>query len=407
MRHAFALLLSVLALSTAAQPASGTWTTTKRPPVGIIDGSLATVLLDDGSILALGNSNSGGDASKAFRYDFNRNEWTQTGSLPANVVGLKPAKLPNGNVMALGVYLTTQKPVAFVFDPATMQWTSAGATPADDLRFGAKVIQLSNGKVLVLGLSDKKWGGWLYDYQSNTWALSQQLPVGVSGFADALNLRNGNLLVIGIDRSMGGQWTGLLYDPKGDSWMQTGPFPNGMGSTPTGLTTLKDGSVLFLGFQHLPYVTTAAVLYHPETNTWTQGGTVPNELVNVRAATQLPNGMVVTSAEETMANGRYSPLFNPSNNTWKLGPKLSGEYSGLAIFGIRLDGVAWGMGYRYPSGADELIYSPSLNRWTKVASMPEGSLNVRSTGKPDGSSLIFSRTSSGLEWKYEAVLFVP
>lgn len=405
------LILCILILScgfgVAAQPARGNWIPTMHAPATILSVGWTTVILDDGSILGLGNS-SGGDAnSKAYRYDFKTNDWTQTGPLPVDVVGLKPVKVLNGKVMALGVFLKTQRPVALIFDPATMQWALTGAVPADNLRFGAKVLSLSNGNALVLGLSDKKYGGWIYDYQTNSWSLTEPMPIEIKDFSYATNLKEGSVLVVANDRSLQGKWVGFLYDPKNDSWTSTGTLPVVMGSSPSGFATLKDETILLIGYRQSPYVGMAAVVYHPDSKTWTQTDEIPNELLSVGAARQLPNGLVITSASESMGKGVFSPLFNPATNKWITGTKLSSDYQGLAILGTQPDGMVWGMGYRYGSGTDELVYSSVLKKWTKVGAMPEEIIGIQNTGQADGSVLIFIKTRSGLDVKTDAVLFTP
>lgn len=346
-------------------------------------------------------------SSRAFRYYFQTNRWIETGPLPPDVGGLQPSRLPNGKVMALGVVRSTQKPVALVFDPSTMLWTSGGETPADNLRFDRKVISLSSGNVLVFGLSNQKRGGWIYNYEKNTWSNAQVLPIAVQNFAYGTNLKNGSVLVIVNDNTMIGKWVGLVYEPTTDSWTTTGKLPSDMTGSPSGFTTLADGTVFILGFQQYPYIATAAVTYDPDTKTWSKAGEVPNNLSGVGALTQLPNGMVLTSSKDSADRGVFSAVFNPATKEWKVGSKLSDEYSGLAIFGVRPDGTAWGMGYRYSLNPDILVYSPTLGKWTKVGDMPENIIAIQPTGRTDGARLIFTRTTSVTEVKMEAYLYFP
>jgi hypothetical protein len=120
------------------------------------------------------------------------------------------ALLADGRVLVVGgqvrVHQTDASIEAEIFDPATSSWT---ATAPSLLRIGfATATPLRNGNVLVVGVNDVE----LYDPATDVWRSTSYADARVYNMAIAL--RDGTVLVAGgidgFDRVLGST---AIYDP--------------------------------------------------------------------------------------------------------------------------------------------------------------------------------------------------
>jgi hypothetical protein len=68
----------------------------------------------------------------------------------------------------------------------------------------------------------------------------------------------------------------------------------------------------------------------------------------------------------------------------------------------------WAIGYRNNRDADELIYSPKLNTWTRIGRLPEGVTGMCDTSREDGAVLLFVGPNvGGRSENTNALLYFP
>lgn len=220
---------SPLTSSELFNPATGSWST--GPAMTTPRSDFAGVRLADGSVLVVGGATTrtAGPATRSAEiYDPAANRWTATA--PMHVARAYPTAtlLPDGRVLVVGGTTTFAQSgqvlaSAELFDPSSGTWTDTGpmVVPA----YGHSAARLPNGDVLVVG-------GWsstdasaraiataqLYDPRSNTWSATS--PMGTAR-ADArlLLLRDGRALVVGgLSASYGALASVEAYDSATTAW---------------------------------------------------------------------------------------------------------------------------------------------------------------------------------------------
>jgi hypothetical protein len=187
-------------------PVANTWTTVPPPAGGAGSwaniGDAPSVVLADGRWL-LGDS--GSHTTDDAIFDPSTLTWTATGA-PGRVIGNAEAGftlLPSNKVLSVDVLppaCTTRS--AEILDPATLQWSSAGSTPAPlvncgDLSEIGPQILTYGGKVFVEGATSATA---LYDLTTGAWSSGPSFPV-IGGLqyngqdSGAALLPDGNVLV--------------------------------------------------------------------------------------------------------------------------------------------------------------------------------------------------------------------
>ncbi|WP_150118791.1 Kelch repeat-containing protein [Collimonas fungivorans] len=330
------------------------------------------VTLDDGSILGVGNTLLPTPHSVAFRYQQKTNEWQATQALPDDVVGLGATltKLPNGSVLTLGT--AHKKVVAFVFNLDSMSWSATGALPSDFISLDRTAVALSSGEVLIMGSEGKQNVGWLYKYKTNSWSRTQPPPLKTTGTDYATEIGNGSVLVISRDDSPTQNWVGLLYKPATDSWTLTGEIPTTMRSQPNSTVKLSDGTVLLIGFQQYPTAETVSILYNPTDNKWTKVGVLPQPSEIHGASLLSKEGVVLVTAKNLLTNAISTLLYNPTKREWHFASSPPVGYTYIRLMWTFPDGTLFALGIKNHSQSDELSYSPKLDVWTKIGSLPDG-----------------------------------
>jgi hypothetical protein len=238
-------------------PVANTWTAVAPPNGGTGDwakiGDAPSVVLADNRWL-LGDS--GSDTTADAIFDPSTLTWTTT-SGPGKIIGNAEAGftlIPSGEVLSPDVLppaCTTRS--AEILDPATLEWSSAGLTPAPlvncgDLSEIGPQILTYGGKVFVEGATSATA---LYDVKTRTWSAGPTFPViGGQQYdgqdSGAALLPDGNVLVALNSGPIGEPPTHFfLFDGTGFTQVAdnaTSSIPNGSN---TYMLLLPTGQVLY------------------------------------------------------------------------------------------------------------------------------------------------------------------
>jgi len=173
-------------------------------------GEFATVVLNDGRVLAVGGVTTVGTVTiplaSAEIYDPRTGIWTSTGSMGTPRNDLALVVLRDGRVLAAGGEMDAQgdrSTSAEIFDPRTEKWTPTGpmTTPRSEAEHAS--VLLPDGRVLVPGgytangtptaTSD------LYDPRTGngTWTASGSMSVVRAGHSAIVLRGNRGVLVMG------------------------------------------------------------------------------------------------------------------------------------------------------------------------------------------------------------------
>lgn len=315
--------------------------------------------------------------------------------------------LPSGKVLVAGgeTRLVGCCPVptsiAELYDPATGNWTIAGAMTTPRERHTATL--LFNGKVLVVGgagdnpnpttlLSSAE----LYDPDRRTWSQTGSLNARREGHTATL-LPNGKVLIAG-GRGVAGDYidslsSSELYDPATETWVTTGAM-NTIRNDHTA-TLLPNGKVLVAGgFGHWNFTLSSSELYDPATGTWTTTGAMTIER-GIPTATLLPNGKVLVASgyEFDWTGGHYLPdaeLFDPGTETWTATSRLDTAVIGNPAV-LLPDGKVLVMGGYSPGGiflSSVNLHDPATGAWTPTGSMTTPRKNHTATLLNNGKVLV-------------------
>jgi len=200
------------ALPELFDPASGTWTATRKMVFG--GGAVAT-LLPDGKVLVASGQ---GPGVKAELYDPSRGTWTATGTMVHEGGGMATLLLDGKVLMACGCDWAGR--ASALYDPATGSWAATGTMVEDHWRDTATFLPdgsvtltlLPDGKVLVAGGGSPALpAAELYDPSTGTWAATAaMLAVRVNHTATLLP--DGTVLVAGGSSRVASASV-ELYDP--------------------------------------------------------------------------------------------------------------------------------------------------------------------------------------------------
>ncbi|MCY1002889.1 kelch-like protein [Myxococcus sp. MISCRS1] len=264
------------------------------------DGHTAT-LLASGGVLVVGGYNGGEHVAEVERFDPVREEWLTGGRLEKGRDLHSATRLASGKVLVAGGHddhgtLAT----AELYDPVLGTWSRTG--PMATARAAHTATLLPSGKVLVAGgfahasgISAPLQSAELYDPATEQWTSAGALVSG-RGAHTATLLQNGDVLVAGgyaEQMGKGSLATAERYDPAKGTWTQTPPFAEKRGAHTA--TLLPSGKVLIAGgyggYQDL-YFLSPCELYDPATGQWSSTSGVLTPRSNA-TATLLPLGKVL------------------------------------------------------------------------------------------------------------------
>lgn len=367
-------------------PTSGTWQTTDTLATPRLD--FAAVALADGRALVTGGLNDIQQSySSAYVFDPRpgNETWSKVGLMDTARTSPSAAVLPDGRVLvAGGVYFSgptlshdpapdallmahetvprgqaasSRPPTADVvpdnigvamataelFDPETGNWSLTG--PMTYARFGAAAATLADGRILVVGSSEARFGvpvdpgafesAEIYDPETGQFGLAGELPSVDQAALAALGVPfpegRGQPVEVGsiVALADGGavlvghaQWwnhaeisRSFRFDPQTDAWSEIGePFAiswddtavphheTGVSNTNASVVRLLDGHVLIAGGGDLIeccqrrdstiWTNQSAHLYDPATDAWSSLPDMPDARAGA-APLVLPDGSVL------------------------------------------------------------------------------------------------------------------
>ncbi len=316
--------------------APGTWT--KAASMAVPRSEHRAVLLKDGTVLVIGDSQAAGME----RYDPVRDVWSAVPAPPTDHgEGFVAAPLTDGHVLLVGgqgavchdsgrcfIGFNT----AAIYDPTANTWTAA--TPMHAGRHDFTATVLPNGKVLVIGGSSAGGSDSIYsplasaeryDPATNTWTPVANLATARYGHAAAL-LGDGTVLVAGGITAHGFASNPTIlasaerYNPATDSWSDAGTMTTALGRFAYfDLTAIRlgDGQVLIAGG-------TTIERYDPTTNAWAAAATALTPRSQY-TATLLPNGKVLVAGGTVITPGHSqeqpvadAALYDPTADAWSV-----------------------------------------------------------------------------------------
>ena len=299
-------------------------------------------LLLSGKVLVM----AGGTAS-AELYDLKTGTWTGAGGMSSSISSTATL-LPSGKVLSVGNASTAVD----LYNPATGKWT---VMYSPSYRSYNTATLLKTGKVLVAGAQGSSNSADLYDYKTNTWAVTGKMVVGRYVHTATL-LQSGKVLVAGGKGTTSYLTAAELYDPATGTWAATGSMASGRQNHTA--TLLPTGKVLVVGGD---VGTKSVELYDPKTGTWSKTGSLTFGRAN-HTATLLKSGKVLAAG----AGGTYpqfpsAELYDPATGTWSKTGDLRQGHSGhtATLFNSGMVLVAGGTHVSYGFKGTAELYHPT------------------------------------------------
>jgi Bacterial Ig-like domain (group 3) len=371
--------LAVAVTSASAQAlATGQWQFTGSLAAG--HGQARLAQLPDGRVLAISGypvSGAATPAAAAEIYDPGTGQWASAGSLNIARAGYgQPSVLPDGRVLvATGdVADSVETNTAEIYDPSTNAWSFTGSLSQG--RRNDVQVELANGEVLVAtGANGGPTCGRflssaeLYNPATGQWTSTGATLVPREG-ATAIRLADGRVLLAG-GYNGGTNCTDTdpvdseIYDPATGQWSFAGNLPHGWMSG--AMVLLPDHRVLMVdGWQHGSGGFTDAVAFDPATNQWSEIATPL--LTRVSAdLTLLPDGDILVA----QGGGQFqSEIYDPAANTWSLDATTLDENNPGQTFLLPNGTVLLAGGYNNngPTTATELYTPPQAETSTTITS---------------------------------------
>jgi hypothetical protein len=371
-----------------AAPSAATTSSTATPQVGLKgplgDGrqiQSATLLADDGVLVAGGFTGGDGALTSAVRYDPGTGVFSQTGSMANARGGHTATLLPDGHVLIAGggpASWTGGDPTflaaAELYDPKTGTFATTG--PMSTPRESHTATLLSDGRVLIVGGEDSVdhavATAELYDPSSGTFSPTGSMTVP-RAWQTATLLPDGRVLIVGGDA---GTWSydgpfyssAEIYNPKTGTFKPTGPM-----ATPRGwqtATLLADGRVLVVGGENKRTDLTTAEIYNPKTGRFSPTGSTAQARVYHAAVRLLDGRVLVAGGGSDYSGGQFlasAELYDPKTGTWTATGSMADQRN-LLTATLLTDGqvlVAGGFGAQAPLAAAEL-YDPKSGTFSQV-----------------------------------------
>jgi len=354
-------------------PSTGSWSITNS--LNTFCFLQTATLLPSGSILVAGGVTN--DAvtpttatSNTELYDAtvgpSTGSWAYTGSMNNALPNSTLTLLSNGQVLAVGGQY------AELYNPLTGTWANTGSMNSNRQSYISTTL-LPNGKVLLIGGLFEHPVTEIYDPATGTWA-TNALPAGVNETATLL--RNGKVLIAGYSFLPG--ITGLLYDPRSDTWSTTGSMITPRQNHKAVL--LPNGKVLVVGGWDNFTDIYSAELYDPATGEWTAAGASTVAAYTCITAALLPNGKVLATG---VNSAPAADLFDPLTGTWTSATPPKAAHGPFPALIVLPTGKALLLG-----GGTSELYDPSTDQWTPTANMNVNRENNGTTLLPDGRVLV-------------------
>ena len=328
-----------------------------------------------------------------------------TSTMSAARAGHAAVQLSSGRVLVVGGkgHLTS----AEVYQPSQGTWAQTGSMAVGRERASATL--LASGKVLVAGGASSVLGATssaeLYDPAAGVFSPAGAMSAPRSGHA-AVRLESGEVLVVGgADTAAGGipLASADLYEPGTNTWSQAGSMSVArFGNT---ATALAPGKVLVAGGADAFSTHASAELYDPATGTWSSTGSM-SVARKGHAAVQLSSGKVLVVGGNNLASAE---LYDPATGTWSAAGSMAAPRSGAVAVRL-LSGrvlVVGGNSGGSPLASTEL-YDPAANSWSSTIPLDLGRDGLSATLLPTGEVLVAGgRDNNGNALASSIVLYIP
>ncbi|MEK7389998.1 MAG: kelch repeat-containing protein [Elusimicrobiota bacterium] len=285
-----------------------------------------STLLPDGKILAAGGTNGPSVLRSAELFDPATETFSPVGAMRA-VRDLHTATLlPNGRVLVAGGFTTNDVSTGStnsseIYYPESQLFIET--TPMISSRSNHTAVLLPYGQVFVaggFGPNDVITGSSeLFISTQNRWIAAATMPANCErALHVAVQLKNGNIMLIGGVNSGGVLDTSALYDPTLNTWdcASVAVMPERLRSLTA--TLMFDGRVLVAGGNNGLGEVNASYIYSPLTNTWTATATFP--ILEPRFnhnATLLPNGNIMMSGgSHRLGTPSAIEIFHLNASSW-------------------------------------------------------------------------------------------
>jgi hypothetical protein len=254
---------------------------------------------------------------------------------------LPPAPIATDRGDALGVWTGTEivvingisgKVKSAAFNPTTFTWRTLSDPPVDNAANATSQAVLVDGSVLLFSILEDGTAAHDQvarrdDLQSGQWTVVPSPPVAL-GSGVAVVAAGSEAIVVGQSNSPNGCSVLhiLAYSPSANSWRE---LPAGPVANRADPVTVWTGSELFVGGGGSCDNGVAATdfkdqasLLDPTTGVWR---TAPPAPVGFYGSYRYPDIWTGTSIATIAPNG--APLlYNPTTDTWHLGPKINGTH---------------------------------------------------------------------------------
>ncbi|CAN5282438.1 hypothetical protein BH09BAC5_BH09BAC5_06280 [soil metagenome] len=355
-------------------PSSGTWST--GPSMNNARANFASVVLNDGRIMAIGGSVSySNDCTASCEiFDPATNVWTFADSLPYGLYAHKAVKLLNGKVLvAAGIPSST---ACYLYDPVSNHWTATGSSiaPHSD---GASLLELTDGRILLSGGSTASGlvHGEIYDPASGTWSnTANNYALPFWGHSSVL-LNNGQALLVGSSQ-FNNQGGSVLFNPITNTFSTTGAGQESRRNAPSLL--MDNGDVVNYQIGNVTNFndTKCVEYYDPSTALWQAGGIYSQIGSLHHTLTRLPDGDFlvsggdITASDPSLARNECYRLTQPVGSCTPINTGIS------AIGQIVCYGNAGNVSI--PTSESNATYQAYIG-WIPVSSVVNGGGNINLT----------------------------
>jgi N-acetylneuraminic acid mutarotase len=344
------------------------------------------------------------------------NSWISTGQLMAARELHTETLLPNGTVLAVGGFITSNDnqvslASAEVYDPAAGTWSATGSLTT--ARYGHTATLLTNGTLLVVGgygpVAGAEGGitgqgvlasAEIYNPSTGTWTTTGSMT-SPRYYHSATLLPNGMVLVAGGNGLGPTLNSAEIYDPVAGTWTLTGTMTTTrMAHT---ATLLPNGTVLVAGGSSagtVDSVLASAEIYDPSAGTWAATGTMTTARM-YHTVTLLQNGTVLAAAGLNLAGASAislanAEIYDPVAGTWTVTGSLSSARTNNTATLLSNGTVLVTGGYNSGSNAvlaNSEIYDPVAGTWGVTGSMITARFYHTAAMLPNGTVLVAGGTT--------------
>lgn len=339
--------------------------------------NMAAATLHDGRTLLIGGNTDGYGGAVQSQNSFLMDASGSSLSIVANLNYTRTkgvaVTLFSGQVLVIGSNLICE-----VYDPVGNIWTPTGTIPA--VGVGALIYHqaslLADGTVLVIGGFDNDGTfntfstttTFRWDPNSGNWSTWAPRPGGPIAGHSQYVLSDGMSVLIAGGTTPGhvAIATSQIYNAATNIWTSTGPLPSARAMAAS--AKLIDGRLLIAGGTN--HVQTGisvtdfstAYTYSEASGSWTAVGSMHYARQNGGAnnALRFADGRVIVIAGQTEVaqvpaqTSNTTEIFDPTSNTWSIGPSLPIHLNNAAVALLGL-----GTACVFGGNGDDTVYAPT------------------------------------------------